>query len=154
MKKGAIIWKAIPPPVKIVGGIIVSIGTYMLLRPRDKPPKLFSKKTPYIDPKLIGTGIASIWSPTPLANELYQAMKPTNWGMLVGVGSNAEAAWKKLFQMSDSAKIVAVYNDYNKIAQKNRDPLTLTQKIRDESSSLYGSYKPELLIKLDTLGLL
>ena len=143
--KSKMLWKATPLPVKIGAVALGGLGLMWLLRKRERPLKL-----PTVSKRYIVAG--EPYSPTPLATELFQSMAGTNWWGLIGVSTEFEEALKKLYNL-DNARTKAVYSEYNKIASQNKDNMTLTQRIRDEQASGYGTFKYVVLDKLSAAGL-
>ena len=86
----------------------------------------------------------TVWSPNPLAVALFNQMQGVSWG-----GNTAEVLAK--LEAQDPARIIAVYNEYNKIAQKKGTGETLTQAINDEW--VLDAVKDRVLAKLESLGL-
>jgi len=145
ISKGKMLWRSIPLPYKLGGYAVGGLVLIWLLRKRERPLKLPRKSTAYTV-----AGVA--YSPTPLATELFQSMAGTNWWGLIGVSTEFEEALKKLYNL-DNARTKAVYSEYNLIAAGNKDMMTLTQRIRDEQASGYGTYKYVVLDKLSAAGL-
>jgi len=146
-ERSRLIWRSIPWYFKLAGGVVLGGGTYMLLRKKDRPPKMLTKPASYIE-----NGVVVEWSPTPLANELYQSMHGTNYGALFQIAGDNEKAWRKLFNVASPGRVKAVSSEYSRIASSNKDTMTMIQRIRDESSTI-GSVKDSLLIKLDAIGI-
>jgi len=145
VSKSKMVWRAIPIQYKLGGGVVLALGTIWLLRKREKPLNLPRVSQTY---NIAGTA----YTPTPLATEFLQAMTGTNWWGMIGVSTEFEAALEKLYHL-DNLRMKAVYSEYNKLAAKNKDMMTLTQRIRDEQASGYGTFKYVVLDKLGAAGL-
>jgi len=100
-----------------------------------------------VDPKT-GTVKAVLWSPKPLANELFESMEGFDWT------STKERAWYKLSALPTNDMVVAVYNYFNSMpAVVSAKVGTLPQWIRDESGAWDDSYKEAALQRLSALNL-
>ena len=86
----------------------------------------------------------TVWSPNPLAVQLFNQMQGVSYS-----GNTAEVLAK--LEAQDPARIIAVYNEYNKIAGKKGAKETLTQAIKNEW--VFDSVKDRVLAKLESLGL-
>ena len=95
------------------------------------------------------TGKPVVWSPSPLASELYEAMDGFDWTEV------KEKAWRKMLELPTDDMFTATYNYFNIMPQVVKaDAGTLTQWVRDEGGAWgSGSAKPGLIRRLNALQL-
>lgn len=97
-----------------------------------------------------GNGIPDGWSPTPLANELHDAMNG-----IFTLADTKEKAWNKLYNLPTDDMVVAVYNVFGQL-YFNEGNGTLVQWIRDEDNyvpEMLGGVRNDLLQRLQSLNL-
>lgn len=90
--------------------------------------------------------LKNTWTPTPLAQKLFQQMDGVNFNPLF-----SGEAWKELYELPHDQQVVDVYESFNAMYYP-KSGQTLTQWVRDESSDIYGN-RDKALKRLESLHL-